>query len=199
MSDLSDFSMVRNLVGSIDKTLDIGQLLQEKDLARRVSGESRKSNSSLLFSSEQATAKPVVGASEKLFVITPPSAKSPVIRGFKEEQQFEGTVVAVNLEDGTFTARLADLTGDNSDEEGEFLLSELNGDQNLVIPGAIFTWTIGLQTRGPQRQQIRVSDIRFRRLPSISQQAISDAEAKGLEFSKFLRETDSAEPFVARQ
>jgi hypothetical protein len=198
MSDLSDFAAVQNIVGSVDRTLNVKELLLERHLAQRVSFNA-KSAGSVPQSLEISTAKSSVRqASEDLFKFTPPSAKAPVIRKYRAEQEFEGTVVAINQQDDTFTARLADLTGSGADEEGEFSLSELNGDQSLVVPGAIFTWTIGLQTRGPTRQQVRQSDIRFRRLPAVSQQAIAKAEAEAQELSQFLRETDSAEPLTAR-
>lgn len=199
MSDLSDIAAVQNLVGSRDGKIDIRQLLHERDLVRQFSIDARGAGSCQPRSLEVATAKSSVRqANEKLFVLTPPTAKPPVIRQFKTEQEFEGTVVAINQQEDTFTARLADLTGISPDEEGEFSLSELNGDQSLVLPGAIFTWTIGLQTRGPTRQSVRVSDIRFRRLPSVSQQAIAKAEAEAHELSQFLHEMESTGPLIAR-
>lgn len=198
MSDISNIAALQNLVGSLDKKLDVSQILQDRDLKRQFSNYAKGVSSSLTPPSEEATAKTLRQANEKLFVITPPTAKPPVIRQFQIEQEFEGTVVAINQEDGTFTARLADITGNTPDEEGEFSLSELNGDQSLVLPGALFTWTIGLQTRGPTQQRIRVSDIRFRRLPSVSHQTIAKAESEARELSQFLHETDSAEPFIAR-
>lgn len=200
MSDLSDMASVQKLVGSIDGKLNINELLQDMDLTQRYSMNRRGAGSCLIPSSEETTTKSSVRqANEELFVLTPPTAKAPIIRQFQIEQKFEGTVVAIDLAEDTFTARLADLTGNTPDEEGEFSLSELNGDQSLVVPGAIFTWTIGLQTRGPTRQRVRVSDIRFRRLPSISHHAIAKAEAEAIELSRFLCETDSVEPLIARQ
>ena len=198
MSDLSDFAVVQNIVGSIDKTIDVKDLLSDRQLVQRVSFNARGAGS-LPQAVENSTAKSSVRrVSEDLFKFTPPSAKAPVIRTYRAEQEFEGTVVAINQQEDTFTARLADLTGSGADEEGEFCLSELNGDQSLVVPGAIFTWTIGLQTRGPTRQQVRQSDIRFRRLPAVSQQTIDIAETEAQELSQFLRETDSAEPLTVR-
>ena len=199
MSDLSDIAVVQNLVGSHDGKINITQLLQERDFTQQFSVDACGAGSWQSRSSEEATAKSTVRqVNEKLFVLTPPSPKPPVIRQFKTEQKFEGTVVAINLEEDTFTARLADLTDNGADEEGEFCLSELNGDQSLVVPGAVFTWTIGLQTRGSTRQQVRQSDIRFRRIPAVSQQAIAKAEIEAQLLSQFLRETDSAEPLIAR-
>ncbi|WZB75166.1 hypothetical protein WJ972_00500 [Achromobacter insuavis] len=49
------------------------------------------------------------------------------------------------------------------EEEAEFNLSELPDDAHLIMPGAMFTWIIGLQWKGGQSK--RVSEVRFRRLP----------------------------------
>ena len=198
MSDLSDFAALKNAGGSAVRTINVQQLLSERHLAQRVSINERVAGSERQ-SLEGSTAKTSVRrATEDLFRFSPPSAKAPVIRKYRGEQVFEGTVVAINQQNDTFTARLADLTDNGADEEGEFCLSELNGDQSLVVPGAVFTWTIGLQTRGSTRQQVRQSDIRFRRIPAVSQQAIAKAEIEAQLLSQFLRETDSAEPLIAR-
>lgn len=198
MSDLSDVVVMQNLVGSRDGRLNVAQLLQDRRFAQQFAFDERNVGS-CASPPEGATGKSLVQqANEKRFLLTPPAAQPPVIREFPPEQAFEGTVVAINPEEDTFTARLTDLSGISPDEEGEFSINELNGDQSLVMPGALFTWTIGLQTRGPKRQRIRVSDIRFRRLPPVSHQLIAKAEAEALELSRFLRETESAEPFTTR-
>lgn len=199
MSDLSEMTALQKTVGSIDRKVPVGQILEERKLAQHFSGDLVNAGSYLSLCRAEATARASVRqVNEKLFVLDPPAARAPVIRQFEIEQEFEGTVVAVDLSDGTFTARLADLTDDGPEEEGEFALDELNGDQSLVFPGAVFTWTVGLQTRGPTGQRIRVSDIRFRRMPSVSQQVIARAENEARDLSRFLRETESAEPFTGR-
>lgn len=198
MTDLSGFVALRNVAGSVVGSINVQDLLSERHLAQRVSRNERGAGSEPQ-SLEESTAKSSVRrATDDLFKFNPPSAKAPVIRKYRGEQVFEGTVVAIDQQNDTFTARLADITDSGADEEGEFCLSELNGDQSLVVPGAIFTWTIGLQTRGPTRQQVRQSDIRFRRLPALSQQAIAKAEIEAQLLSHFLRETESAEPLTAR-
>jgi hypothetical protein len=125
--------------------------------------------------------------------IRQPKQKLPEIRSYKVEQEYEAEVIAINQDESTFTARLVDLTNNGPDEEGEFSLSELNGDESLVIPGALFTWTIGLQTRGSR--DLRVSDIRFRRIPPFSKEVIAKAEQKAQLLSEFFDENTSTEPF----
>ena len=85
------------------------------------------------------------------------------------------------------------MTNNGPDEEGEFSLKELNGDESLVVPGALFTWKIGLQTRGSR--DLRASDIRFRRIPPFSKEVIAKAEHKAQLLSKFFNENTSTEPF----
>ena len=130
------------------------------------------------------------------FVFTPPAQSVPFVRGFAQEQVFEGTVISVNPADGTFTARLVDLTSQSPDEEGEFALDELNGDEHLAVPGALFTWAVGLQTRGTTKQ--RVSDIRFRRLPAFTQAAIQKAQTEAVQLAEALAAQDASEAFTAR-
>jgi len=144
----------------------------------------------------------IVGSSPKrekadvTFVITPPAQSAPFVRGFVQEQLFEGTVIAVNSDEGTFTARLADLTSGGPDEEGEFALNELNGDEYLAVPGAFFTWAVGLQTRGTTKQ--RVSDIRFRRLPAFTPLAIQKAISEAVQLAEALAAQDACEAFTPR-
>lgn len=124
-----------------------------------------------------------------LFILKPPAPPAPTIGKFEAEQEFEGAVVAVDDSDGTFTARLVDLSHGGLDEEGEFSLREISEDDRfLVVPGATFSWVIGLQWR--KKQSIRVSEIRFRRLPPFSREAIAQAEAHALELSKLLSAQD---------
>jgi hypothetical protein len=87
-------------------------------------------------------------------------------------QQWEGFVLAV--EPDTFRARVRDLAS-GEDEEAELQIEDVSlDDRSLIAPGAVFYWSIGRQTDSAQRQSI-VSQIRFRRLP-----ALSDKNAKEL-------------------
>jgi hypothetical protein len=112
-----------------------------------------------------------------------PAPGTPEIKQFVVEIKYEGTVVCVNPDENTFTGRLVNLTGKEPEEEGEFSLDELNGDERFVVPGALFTFTIGLQMRGTTK--LRVSDLRFRRIPAFTSAEISRAEEKGQVLSDF--------------
>lgn len=176
--------------------LDVFELLSDRNLARHL--ETNLTVKSYSSHEVQPTTKVLMHqVNEEAFVLTPKRRRLPVIRQFKTEQEYEGIVVTINLDDRTFTARLAAVKGDDADEEGEFSLDELNGDESLVVPGAIFTWTIGLQARGPSLQRVRVSDIRFRRLPPFTKEVIAKAEREAEELSAFLERTAIADPIIA--
>ena len=129
-------------------------------------------------------------AEEPLFILDPPDQDPPVIAKFDIEQEFEGSVIAIDPDGEIFTARLVDVSGDGPDEEAEFSLREITDDRHLVVPGAIFSWIIGLQWR--RRQSVRVSEIRFRRLPPFSEETIARAEARAHELAKLLAKQDAA-------
>lgn len=129
-------------------------------------------------------------AEEPLFILNPPRQGPPVIARFDIEQEFEGSVIAVDPDSETFTARLVDVSGGGPDEEAEFSLREITDDRHLVVSGAIFSWIIGLQWR--RQQAVRVSEIRFRRLPPFSSEAIARAEARAHELAELLVKQDAA-------
>ncbi len=199
MSDLPNLHVVQNLFESVSKTLDVKEILKDRDLARQYISARTHGSEGLNVYCEDPTAKSRIRkATEDFFILTPRPAKAPTISGYHVEQEYEGTVVALDIFHGTFTARLTDTTAGGPDEEGEFSLAELNGDEAFVVPGAVFTWSIGLQTRGPSRQQKRVSDLRFRRVPAISKDLIAAAEHEAEELSSFLRNSESDIPFMPR-
>lgn len=107
---------------------------------------------------------------------------APEISKFEVEQQFEGIVLARDDEGDSFTARLRNQRADSPDEEAEFTISELPDDRHLIMPGAMFTWVIGLQWRGTQSK--RVSEVRFRRLPPFTKNAIAEARIKAEQRAK---------------
>jgi hypothetical protein len=126
------------------------------------------------------------------FILDPQPPRPPVVEGLEIEQAFEGHVVAVDREGELFVARLVDASSDAPDEEADFSFREVvPDDRHLVVPGALFTWTIGLEWRS--RQSRRVSEIRFRRLPPFTAEAISQAEQEAVELSKLLEAQDAAE------
>lgn len=90
-------------------------------------------------------------------------------------QKWEGTVIEINKE--FFTARLVNLTCKAPDEEAEIGIEEISHeDVNLLKPGAIFYWNIGYNDKPSGR--LRVSLIRFRRLPVWSEKEIITAKTK---------------------
>jgi hypothetical protein len=79
--------------------------------------------------------------------------------------EWEGYVLEVNEE--AFSARLQAVKGvaEDCSEIAEFDLSEIPlGDRDLVKPGGIFRWVVGLESWGGTRQ--RYSRVVFRRLPA---------------------------------
>lgn len=199
MSDLSNLHIIRNQFASVGKTLDISDILKDRDLAQRYNQVRARGPESLnLFCDDQTAKTSVRRATENLFILTPPPAKAPAISGYYVEQEYEGTVIAIDSVNGLFTARLTDVSGGAPDEEGEFSLAELNGDEAFLVPGAVFTWSIGLQTRGASRRQQRVSDLRLRRIPAVSKELIDTAEREAQTLSAFLIETECDTPFTPR-
>ncbi|MBF0320870.1 MAG: hypothetical protein HQL01_13810 [Nitrospirae bacterium] len=91
-------------------------------------------------------------------------------------QKWEGYVLEI-FED-TFIARLIDLTNESPDEEAEFYIDDLSGeDKELLQLGAVFYWNIGYHiASGGQRT--RGSTIRFRRLPAWRKEDIKSATQK---------------------
>ena len=107
-----------------------------------------------------------------------------VRRYFKPEQSWEGMVTEVL--DDSFCARLVDMENPEQEEEAEILLSAItdSDDLKLLVPGAIFFWTIGYQVKGRRSEQ--VSLIQFRRLPIWTAQEVQSAKHEALELRKRL-------------
>ena len=85
----------------------------------------------------------------------------------------------------SFVARLVDV-GDAraAEEEAEILLSEVSEDDlELVTPGAVFYWAIGYRDQ-PTGQRERVSTIRFRRLPGLTESDVQRARERAREIGK---------------
>jgi len=80
------------------------------------------------------------------------------------------------VDEDSFVALVQDQLEDHPEEEVEFPTSDVaEVDGPLLMPGAIFYWSIGYRDRhgGPRRRE---STIRFRRLPRPSQTEIADAD-----------------------
>ena len=87
-------------------------------------------------------------------------------------QKWEGLVLRV--EGDSFWSRLSDLTHEGPDEEAEFLLAEIPPlEQEWLVPGNVFYWTIGYRDVCGQRR--RESAIRFRRVPGPGEQSMRRA------------------------
>jgi hypothetical protein len=82
---------------------------------------------------------------------------------FKVLQQFEGTVLEISGDE--CRAHIRDLTRPGFVEEITFSIEEISeSDRELAVLGAVFYWDIGYQDR-IDGQRLRVSAIRFRRIP----------------------------------
>lgn len=111
--------------------------------------------------------------------LVPPPPSPPIPEPpyrFDLRQQWEGTVVTVGRDE--FRATLYDLTTSNgSIEEATFPLEEVSpGDLALVVPGAVFRWSIGYRIQEGQKE--RVSRLHFARLPGWSRRAVERIEAE---------------------
>ncbi len=80
-------------------------------------------------------------------------------------QGFRGVVVAVDLEEREFEARLTDMTDPEEEEFATFLMDE-EPEQDLILleVGAQFYWHIGF-SEGKHEPRTNFSKIRFRRFP----------------------------------
>ena len=95
-------------------------------------------------------------------------------------QEWEGYVSSIH--DDEFTARLADVTAGSSalEEEATFPISDVvESDRDLLVPGAVFRWSIGYAHHG--RTRMRSSMIAFRRLPQWLKSDIERANQRALE------------------
>ncbi|HEX8947795.1 MAG TPA: hypothetical protein VF790_02465, partial [Dissulfurispiraceae bacterium] len=94
-------------------------------------------------------------------------------------QKWEGVVTEIGKD--VFNARLFDLTANNPEEIAEFSIDDVSeDDRELLKPGAIFYWSIGyLTTRTGQR--MRMSFIKFRRLPAWTERDIKSAKKRAAE------------------
>ena len=102
-------------------------------------------------------------------------------------KHWEGYVQEVS--NGSFVARLIDLEEDVPDEEAEIYLEEVTpDDRDLVAPGAVFYWMIGYRQQASGQRE-RVSGIRFRRLPQLTQRDIELAKAQAQEAVGRIRNT----------
>jgi hypothetical protein len=102
-----------------------------------------------------------------------------VQRFFIPDVSWEGVVLEV-LE-GSFIARLVDRDDPSQSEEAEILNTAVSdqSDIELIVPGAIFFWSIGRRIEGRRSEQ--VSLIQFRRLPVWSKKEIQQSKQEASE------------------
>ena len=101
-------------------------------------------------------------------------------------QEWEGVVDWV--ENGEFGARLFDLTSASAEaEETEFSFDEVSRDDlGLVVPGAVFYWTIAREINESRRLR-HITMLRFRRLPAGRSARRVDVEQEAEWLSEQLR------------
>ncbi len=100
-------------------------------------------------------------------------------------KEWEGFVTEIDMGDGSFSARLCDLTDGTRETEAQATLyiDDLDPDDHELLKlGGIFRWVIGYRdTKFGTRE--RVSNIRFRRLPAWSAREIKRAKQAGEELA----------------
>lgn len=112
-------------------------------------------------------------SAEPALWIGPRPASMPAAR-FELRQKFEGQVLAISGEG--FTARLEDVLGNIDDLDADFPWEDVpRGDWSLVVPGAVFYFSIGYAVDGGTLERRAV--IRFRRLPGWTVPELQEAGA----------------------
>jgi hypothetical protein len=112
-------------------------------------------------------------------VVIRPGPSKPKVR-FKVLQQFEGTVLEISQEE--CRARVQGLGRSETVEEITFPTEEISeSDREIAGPGSLFYWDIGYEDR-IDGQRLRVSVIRFRRIPVWKERdfAVANKEAESL-------------------
>jgi hypothetical protein len=117
-------------------------------------------------------------------VVPRPRFPDPDYR-FQLLQQWECVVRSVSTRE--FVAVLYDLTDRcRAEEEAIFPLEEVpDSDRPFVEPGSVFYWSIGYRTSSTG-QKDRISQIRFRRLPTWTASERRDAVKEAAEFEELL-------------
>lgn len=126
-------------------------------------------------------------------VVLPRATRSP--DQFRLLQKFEAVVVE-RFED-SFIARFSDPSRDGIEEEAEIAFDEISeSDLPLVQPGAVFYWNIGYE-RKSFGQVSRVSLIRFRRLPPMTDEEIEGARIRASMLHATLKRNSDPDPAIA--
>jgi len=123
------------------------------------------------------------GFSPRIVVSHPENFNPP--NRFKVLQRWEGYVVEIT--DGECRAVIRNMISPESPrEEITFSLEEVpKPDLELVVPGAVFYWSIGYKD-SIQGQRTRESMIRFRRLPLWTEKELEKAKTEAQSLGKLL-------------
>ena|SRR2546430_6947733 len=114
---------------------------------------------------------------------------------FRVLQKFEAVVVEV-LED-SFIARFEDSSRGGIEEEAEIAFEEVSeSDFPLLRPGAVFYWSIGYE-RKSFGQITRVSLIRFRRLPPLTEEELEGAQIRASLLNASMKRTIDSNSSIA--
>ena len=110
-------------------------------------------------------------------------AEDRVTGSFQLLQSWAGNVISI--ESDSFVAVVHDRTNPNNpDGEVTLDIKEVTSDDlPLLAEGAVFYWSIGYADF-PGRPRLRISEIRFRRLPSWSQKEIDSSKEKAKRLAK---------------
>jgi hypothetical protein len=127
---------------------------------------------------EQSTVSEIETPKDAGIVRVPPSIIE-VPREVKL-QEWEGQIQEVH--ENHFTARLVDLTTRDTEEteEVELPISDIvEGDRDLVVPGAIFRWLIAYKYGDGEK--VRFTRVIIRRLPMWTDAEIKEADREAAE------------------
>jgi hypothetical protein len=181
-------SLARFVVEQPEEVLDYlisGDLKQAKDtpdylISHEVKHAGEKVERELAENpTKPSTELPAMFELKSAPVVIHPGPFKPKER-FKVLQQFEGTVLQISDEE--CRARVQDLGRSEVVEEMTFPTEEISeSDRKIAVPGSVFYWDIGYQDR-IDGQRLRVSVIRFRRIPVWKEKdlAVADREAESL-------------------
>lgn len=100
--------------------------------------------------------------------------------------RWEGSVIELHEDEGTFLARIEDRTADSPPEIAELPLDDVDeSDRKLLGEGAVFYWTVGYRI-DEHGGRARTSTLRFQRLPGWSAEEIEASRERAKGLSKFI-------------
>lgn len=110
-------------------------------------------------------------------------------RSVQATEEWDGLVLDVDRDRGTFWARLVRTDAEAPDEEAQFELSELRPDERRQIqPEAVFIWRVGLIAEGGEL--VRRSTVRLKEVRSLTE----DDHRNGRELADWVADTSGSAP-----